>query len=102
MLGEPLTADIEHLAAMRLDQTHKRRMTSIIATIGPASNTPEMLAELRRAGVNIIRLNFSHGTHEYHGGIISNVRKSFDVMPGRYVCWTFRRCFSFLFDFLHC
>ena len=75
--------NIEHLARMRLDQPKKKRMTSIIATIGPKTNTPEMLAELRKCGVNIIRLNFSHGSHEYHGGIIDNVKKSFDVLPGR-------------------
>ena len=40
------------------------RKAKIIATLGPASNTPEMVRALARAGMNIVRLNFSHGTHE--------------------------------------
>ena len=36
----------------------------IVATVGPASNSKDMLIELVRAGVDVFRLNFSHGTHE--------------------------------------
>ncbi|WP_284441679.1 pyruvate kinase [Chlamydia gallinacea] len=44
--------------------------TKIICTIGPATNTPEMLEELLDAGMNVARLNFSHGNHESHGKTI--------------------------------
>src|SRR5580693_7131227 len=44
----------------------RRRRTKIIATLGPASSTPEILARLFQAGADIFRLNFSHGTHEDH------------------------------------
>ena len=40
------------------------KRTKIVATIGPASRDPKMLRELFLAGVNVARLNFSHGTHE--------------------------------------
>ncbi len=50
------------------------RKTKIIATLGPASDTPEKIEALIKAGVNVARLNFSHGTHEYHAQLISNVR----------------------------
>ena len=40
----------------------RRRRTKIIATLGPASSTPEILARLFQAGADIFRLNFSHGT----------------------------------------
>jgi pyruvate kinase len=42
------------------------RKTKIIATVGPASNQEEMLCKLLHAGVNVFRLNFSHGSHEDH------------------------------------
>ena len=50
------------------------RRTKIIATLGPASSSPEMLARLIDSGVNVFRLNFSHGTHETHGEIYRRVR----------------------------
>jgi pyruvate kinase len=51
--------------------THK---TKIIATIGPASESPEMLERLIRAGLNIARLNFSHGDYTGHAERIARIR----------------------------
>src|SRR3954468_10226166 len=51
--------------------THK---TKIVATIGPASESPEMLARLIRAGVNVARLNFSHGSPSKHAEVIRRIR----------------------------
>lgn len=48
--------------------------TKIVATVGPASNTPEMLYQLMKAGVDVFRLNFSHGTHEGHAAVIEAIR----------------------------
>jgi pyruvate kinase len=48
--------------------------TKIVATIGPASRTPEILRRLIEAGVNVFRLNFSHGTHEEHSDVLANIR----------------------------
>lgn len=50
------------------------RRTKIVATIGPASRSPEVLERLIRAGVDVVRLNFSHGTHEQHLEVIQRVR----------------------------
>ncbi len=44
----------------------RRRRTKIVATLGPASSTPEVLSRLFHAGADVFRLNFSHGTHEDH------------------------------------
>ncbi|KAI5898425.1 pyruvate kinase [Schizophyllum commune H4-8] len=51
------------------------RKTSIIATIGPKTNSVQKLGELRAAGVNVVRMNFSHGAYEYHQSVIDNTRK---------------------------
>ncbi len=48
--------------------------TKIICTIGPASRAPEMLRELMLAGMNVARLNFSHGSQSYHGENIERIR----------------------------
>ena len=46
----------------------------IVCTIGPTSREPEVLTRLVEAGMNVVRLNMSHGTHEYHRGTIERVR----------------------------
>lgn len=51
------------------------KKTKIIATVGPACNSKEKLWELVQAGVNIFRLNFSHGTHEQHLQVIKYIRE---------------------------
>ncbi|NLY80921.1 MAG: pyruvate kinase [Lysinibacillus sp.] len=50
------------------------RKTKIVCTIGPASESPEVLEELMIAGMNVARLNFSHGTHEEHAIRIATIR----------------------------
>ena len=42
------------------------RKTKIVATIGPASENEEMLIKMIEAGLNVVRMNFSHGSHEEH------------------------------------
>ncbi len=51
------------------------RRTKIVATIGPATSTPEVLRELIRAGATTLRLNFSHGTHDAHLKSIRLIRQ---------------------------
>ncbi|MEC1180399.1 pyruvate kinase [Metasolibacillus meyeri] len=50
------------------------RKTKIVCTIGPASESPEMLENLIEAGMNVARLNFSHGSHEEHAVRIAAIR----------------------------
>ncbi len=50
------------------------RRTKIVATIGPASQSDEMLNNLIKAGINVARLNFSHGTHESHAKLYASLR----------------------------
>jgi pyruvate kinase len=56
------------------ERIRRRRRTKIIATIGPASATPEMLTQLFLAGADVFRLNFSHGSHQDHGEKITIIR----------------------------
>ncbi len=49
--------------------------TKIVATVGPASSSIEVLKELAISGVNVFRLNFSHGLHSEHKNVIENIRK---------------------------
>jgi pyruvate kinase len=51
------------------------KKTKILATIGPASNSYEMIKSLAFAGANVFRLNFSHGSHEVHKEVLETIRK---------------------------
>jgi pyruvate kinase len=53
---------------------HMSHKTKIVATVGPACDTYDKLLELVKAGVNVFRLNFSHGTHEDKAAIIEHIR----------------------------
>ena len=53
-----------------------KKRTKIVATIGPASDSYEQIKALIYAGVNLFRLNFSHGTHEYHSEVLGRIRKA--------------------------
>jgi pyruvate kinase len=54
---------------------HSNKRTKIVATIGPASNTYETMLDLVKAGVNVFRLNFSHGTHQDKLEVIEIIRR---------------------------
>ncbi|BAO41510.1 pyruvate kinase [Kluyveromyces marxianus DMKU3-1042] len=71
------------LTNLSTDTGANLRRTSIICTIGPKTNNPETLVELRKAGMNIVRMNFSHGSYEYHQTVLDNARKSEELYPGR-------------------
>lgn len=66
---------MQWVADMDVDvQPKAARKTSIICTIGPKTNKVERLAELIDAGMNIVRMNFSHGDYEYHKSVLDNAR----------------------------
>src|SRR5687767_8623284 len=60
-------------------QRLKRRRTKIVATVGPSSSSPDTLRALIGAGVDVFRLNFSHGTHAEHADIYQRVRELADA-----------------------
>ena len=54
------------------------RRTKIVCTIGPSTNAPETLEKMIKAGMNVARLNFSHGSHKEHGQVIQTIRSIAD------------------------
>ncbi|MDR3737608.1 MAG: pyruvate kinase [Terracidiphilus sp.] len=62
-------------AEIGLSESPIQRRAKIVATLGPASNTESSFRELVRAGADVVRLNFSHGTHEEKAALIQMIRK---------------------------
>src|ERR1017187_6926122 len=62
-------------ADTNLSESPVQRRAKIVATLGPASNTEPVFRELVRAGIDVVRLNFSHGTHEEKLALIQMIRK---------------------------
>src|ERR1700750_3148280 len=60
---------------------HKCHRTKIVATVGPACDTYDKLLDLVKAGVNVFRLNFSHGSHEDKQKIIEHIRNINSTEP---------------------
>ena len=65
--------------------TEQRRRAKIVATLGPACSTPEVFRELVRAGLDVARLNFSHGTHAQKSELIRMVRQV-SAEEGKPIC----------------
>jgi pyruvate kinase len=76
---------INWLASLDTTYTPDRnfRRSSIICTIGPKTNSVEAINKLRDAGLNVVRMNFSHGSYEYHQSVIDNARAAVEAHPGR-------------------
>jgi pyruvate kinase len=60
----------------------RHRQTKIVATLGPASSTDDMIARLFHTGADVFRLNFSHGTHDDHAARVATVR-ALEAATGR-------------------
>ncbi|KAH7018531.1 pyruvate kinase [Microdochium trichocladiopsis] len=78
---------IEWLASLdtAFSPVRNYRRSSIICTIGPKTNSVEAINKLRKAGLNVVRMNFSHGSYEYHQSVIDNAREAERVQPGRQI-----------------
>src|SRR5690554_1859517 len=61
---------------MNTSQVVATRRTRIVATLGPATDSKEMIGRLLLAGVNVFRLNFSHGDQDLHRQTVTNIRSA--------------------------
>jgi pyruvate kinase len=70
-----------------MDHTEKgyNRKTKIICTMGPSCWEVDMLCKLIEAGMNCARLNFSHGSHEAHGGCVERIHEAMQRYPDKHV-----------------
>jgi pyruvate kinase len=73
------------LKGLELDPSRGRRRAKIVCTLGPASNSESVLRDLMRLGMDVARLNFSHGTHKEHARVIERVRRVAEK-AGRTIC----------------
>ena len=60
-----------------------KRTTKIVCTLGPACGTVEKLVEMLDAGMDIARLNFSHGDHKTHGEMLDTLKQALQQRPDR-------------------
>lgn len=75
---------IEHLCGLDIYAKASRvRLSGIICTIGPASAEVPVLEQMIETGMNIARLNFSHGSYEYHANTIANIRQAVKNLSDR-------------------
>lgn len=84
---EKVSSDSQHIKFNNIFEpidTGLRR-TKIICTLGPACNSTEMLVQMIDAGMNVARLNFSHGDHESHGKQVHNLNEALKQRPDKHV-----------------
>jgi len=68
---------VEYMSRLQiLSKADKIRLSGIVCTIGPVSKAPDFLVKMIDAGMNVARMNFSHGSHEYHASTIANCREA--------------------------
>ena len=80
-----MNALVARSAAAKPGSIRRHRQTKVVATLGPASSTPEVIGQLFERAVDVFRLNFSHGAHEDHRTRVEILR-ALEAETGRPVC----------------
>ena len=84
-LGKSTIISLDNILKKRTSDDYLRRKTKIICTMGPACWDVDTLVEMIDAGMNVARLNFSHGDHETHARTAASVHEALKRRPGRQV-----------------
>jgi len=76
---------VEYVSNLNMYSTaNKMRLSGVVCTIGPVSRDPQVLLQLIENGMNVARMNFSHGTHEYHAQTMENCRIAARMYKDKY------------------
>ncbi len=74
-LAHRSATNVDYLSQLNIySKATSVRLSGIVCTIGPASKAVDFLSTMVDTGMNIARMNFSHGSHEYHGDTMNNCR----------------------------
>ena len=78
-LAQSQATTVDYLGGLDiLSRAARVRLSGIVCTIGPVSKATDYLVQMIDTGMNIARMNFSHGSHEYHGDTMANCRYIFN------------------------
>ena len=73
--AQSVATNVDYLSGLDiLSRAARVRLSGIVCTIGPVSKASDYLVKMIDTGMNIARMNFSHGSYEYHGDTMANCR----------------------------
>ncbi|CEL92797.1 unnamed protein product [Vitrella brassicaformis CCMP3155] len=82
-LGKSTKIDLNLILSARQSTDFLYRKTKIVCTMGPSCWSVEKLVQMIDSGMNVARLNFSHGDHEAHGQTVANIQEALKQRPGK-------------------
>lgn len=85
LLGKSTNIRMSQILEHHDDSDFSARRTKIVCTMGPSCWDVDKMVQLIDAGMNVCRLNFSHGDHEAHGKVVANLREALKQRPGKRV-----------------
>lgn len=85
LLGKSTNIRMSQILEHHEDEDFSAHRTKIVCTMGPSCWDVDKLVQLIDAGMNVCRLNFSHGDHEAHGRVVKNLEEALKQRPGKRV-----------------
>lgn len=85
LLGKSTNIRMSQILEHHEDEDFRAHRTKIVCTMGPSCWDVDKMVQLIDAGMNVCRLNFSHGDHEAHGRVVKNLHEALKQRPGKRV-----------------